>query len=70
MFYKLCRETSHYNKGKLAWCWMFASNTASFIKLTESRGLNVLQDSTFFNRDSLVVTDRYSAYNYFNDKKM
>lgn len=25
-------ETSHYNKGKLGWCWMFASNTASFVK--------------------------------------
>ncbi len=25
-------ETSHYNKGKLGWCWMFASNEASFIK--------------------------------------
>ncbi|MFP3024743.1 MAG: transposase, partial [Wolbachia sp.] len=62
-------ETSHYNKGKLAWCWMFASNTASFVKLTESRGMKVLQDSTFCNRNSLIVTDRYSAYNYFNDKK-
>ncbi|GKS79645.1 hypothetical protein wHmb_05310 [Wolbachia pipientis] len=62
-------ETSHYNKGKLGWCWMFASNTASFVKLTESRGMKVLQDSTFCNRNSLIVTDRYSAYNYFNDKK-
>lgn len=61
-------ETSHYNKGKLAWCWMFASNTASFIKLTESRGMKVLQNSKFCNRNSLVVTDRYAAYNYFADK--
>ncbi len=46
-------ETSHYNKGKLGWCWMFASNTASFIKLTESRGMKVLQNSKFCNRNSL-----------------
>ncbi len=61
-------ETSHYNKGKLAWCWMFASNTASFVKFTESRGMKVLQSSKFCNRNSLVVTDRYAAYNYFADK--
>ncbi len=61
-------ETSHYNKGKLAWCWMFASNTASFVKLTESRGMKVLKNSVCCNRNSLVVTDRYAAYNYFSDK--
>ncbi|WP_353271593.1 IS66-like element ISWen3 family transposase [Wolbachia endosymbiont (group A) of Rhorus exstirpatorius] len=61
-------ETSHYNKGKLAWCWMFASNTASFVKFTESRGMKVLQNSKFCNRNSLVITDRYAAYNYFADK--
>ncbi|EAL58165.1 hypothetical protein WwAna0568 [Wolbachia endosymbiont of Drosophila ananassae] len=32
---------------------MFASNTASFIKLTESRGMKVLQNSKFCNRNSL-----------------
>ncbi|GFY80014.1 transposase IS66 family protein [Trichonephila inaurata madagascariensis] len=46
----------------------FSSNTASFIKLTESRGMKVLQNSKFCNRNSLVVTDRYAAYNYFADK--
>ncbi|WP_253301901.1 IS66 family transposase [Wolbachia endosymbiont of Psylliodes chrysocephala] len=62
-------ETSHYNKGKLGWCWMFASNTASFVKLTESRGMKVLKDSVCCNRNSLVITDRYAAYNYFADEK-
>lgn len=62
-------ETSHYNKGKLAWCWMFASSTASFVKLTESRGMKVLKNSVCCNRNSLVVTDRYAAYNYFSDEK-
>ncbi|MBS9529058.1 IS66 family transposase, partial [Wolbachia endosymbiont of Ceratitis capitata] len=62
-------ETSHYNKGKLGWCWMFASNEASFIKLTDSRGMKVLKNSAFCNCNSLVVTDRYAAYNYFSDEK-
>ncbi len=31
-------ETSHYNKGKLGWCWMFASNEASFIKFKRNEG--------------------------------
>ncbi len=26
-------EISHYNKGKLGWCWMFANNNASLMKL-------------------------------------
>lgn len=49
-------ETSHCNKGKLGWCWMFTSNTASLVKLTESRGMKVLQNSKFCNRNNLVVT--------------
>ncbi len=62
-------ETSHYNRGKLGWCWIFASDQASFVKLTESRGMKVLKNSVFFNYKSLVVTDRYAAYNYFADEK-
>ncbi len=40
-------ETSHYNKGKLGWCWMFSSKIGSVIKLTESRGMKVLENSVF-----------------------
>ncbi|EAL58388.1 hypothetical transposase, putative, partial [Wolbachia endosymbiont of Drosophila ananassae] len=32
------------------------------------RGMKVLQNSKFCNRNSLVITDRYAAYNYFADK--
>jgi hypothetical protein len=49
-------ETSHYKKGKPGWCWMFTSDMASFVRLTESRGMKVLQNSTFCNRNNLVVT--------------
>ncbi len=62
-------ETSHYNKGKQGWCWMFASKIGSVIKLTESRGMKVLENSKFGKNNNLVVTDRYAAYNYFSSKK-
>jgi transposase len=61
-------ETSHYNKGKLGWCWMFSSDKASFLKLTDSRGKKVLENSVFGSNDQLVVTDRYAAYNYFAEE--
>jgi len=61
-------ETSHYNKGKLGWCWMFTSNSASFLKLEDSRGKKVLENSVFGSNDHLVVTDRYAAYNYFAEE--
>jgi transposase len=59
-------ETSHYNKGKLGWCWMFSSSMASMIKLEASRGKKVLVNSIFGADDATIITDRYSAYNYFN----
>lgn len=58
-------ETSHYNKGKLGWCWLFSNDQASMIKLADSRGMKVLKDSVFGSDDHIIVTDRYSAYNYF-----
>ncbi|WP_341790541.1 IS66 family transposase [Rickettsia endosymbiont of Polydrusus tereticollis] len=58
-------ETSHYNKGKLGWCWMFTSQVGSLLKLTNSRGKKVLETSSFSSSDNIYVTDRYAAYNYF-----
>jgi transposase len=61
-------ETSHYNKGKLGWCWLFGSTDASMIKLTDSRGKKILIDSVFGKSDNIIVTDRYAAYNYFAEE--
>ena len=60
-------ETSHYNKGKLGWCWGFFSEDASLIKLEKTRGKKVLENSVFGPKDSVIVTDRYAAYNYFDE---
>ncbi len=61
-------ETSHYNKGKLGWCWGFFSTEHSLIKLTASRGMKVLENSVFGKSDNIIVTDRYAAYNYFDEE--
>jgi transposase len=39
---------------------------AVFIKLTASRGKEVLENSPFGPDDILLVSDRYGAYNYFD----
>lgn len=61
-------ETSHYNKGKMGWCWLFSSAKETMIKLAESRGKKVLTNSIFGPEDSIIVSDRYAAYNYFAEE--
>lgn len=58
-------ETSHYNKGKLGWCWLFSNKLTSMIKLCESRGKKVLEESVFGVDDNIIISDRYGSYNYF-----
>lgn len=62
-------ETSHYNKGKLEWCWMFANNKASLMKLADTRGMRFLKNSAFCDYKNRVITDRYAVYNHFSDEK-
>jgi len=59
-------ETSHYNSGKLGWCWIFTSPMASLLKLTKSRSKKVLESSGLNRNQSIVVSDRYPVYNYFS----
>ena len=61
-------ETGHSHGGKKGWCWIFASEVASLIKLEHSRGQKVLKQSVFGPRDSIYVTDRYSSYSYLDDE--
>lgn len=61
-------ETSHSNSGKRGWCWLFASEDATLIKLEQSRGKKVLKASPFGENDSIYITDRYAAYNYFDEE--
>jgi transposase len=59
-------ETSHYTKGKLGWCWLFSNLEFSLVKLADTRSKKVLEASVFGPNDSIIVTDRYAAYNYFS----
>ena len=61
-------ETGHSYGGRKGWCWIFASEVASLIKLEDSRGQKVLKHSVFGPRDSVYVTDRYPSYNYLDDE--
>jgi transposase len=58
-------ETSHYTKSKLCWNWTFATKDYSFVKIEQSRGKKVLENSGLNFDKSTIVTDRYAAYNYF-----
>lgn len=58
-------ETSHYNSGKLGWCWIFTSPMASLLKLTNSRGQKILENSGLNPRHPIVISDRYAVYHYF-----
>ena len=63
-------ETGHSTKGKRGWCWLFANQYSTIIKLENSRGMKVLRDSVFGPNDyNVVITDRYAAYNYFPEEK-
>jgi transposase len=64
-------ETSHYNKGKMGWAWLFSNLNNTLLKLTESRGKKILINSVFGSNDyDVIITDRYAAYNYFvSDKR-
>jgi len=61
-------ETSHYTKGKLGWCWLFSNFESSLIKLADTRSKKVLETSVFGSDDSIIITDRYAAYNYFSEE--
>lgn len=60
-------ETGAKNKGEKKWAWMFTNHTTSVLKIAESRGMKVLQ-SILPDYKGIVVSDRYAAYNFFNEQ--
>ena len=61
-------ETGHRLGSKRGWAWVFANKTATLIKLTESRGANVLE-KILPHYEGRVISDRYSCYSYFLEEK-
>lgn len=61
-------ETGHKSQGKRGWGWIFTSREVSLLKLTASRGKQVLQ-SVLPGYEGWVISDRYGAYRYFEEEK-
>lgn len=49
---------------------MFTSSHESLINLTDSRGKKILENSVFGKKDNIIVTDRYAAYNYKENRQI
>jgi transposase len=61
-------ETSHKSKSEKGWAWIFTSKEYSLLKLTCSRGKQVLE-KVLGEYKGKVISDRYGAYNYFKPEK-
>lgn len=61
-------ETSHKSKAEKGWAWIFTNKEYSLLKLTSSRGKQVLEN-VLGRYEGKVISDRYGAYNYFKPEK-
>jgi len=61
-------ETSHNRDGKKQWMWSVASSTVAFFSIVSSRGKKILK-SLMGDYRYIVISDRYSAYRYFDSDK-
>jgi len=61
-------ETGHKNKGKRGWAWIFTNRETSLLKLSSSRGRQVLK-SVLGKYEGQVISDRFGAYTYFEAEK-
>ena len=61
-------ETSHKSKAEKGWAWIFTNKEYSLLKLTSSRGKQVLE-KVLGKYTGKVISDRYGAYNYFKPER-
>lgn len=61
-------ETGHRSQGKRGWAWIFTHKQASLLKLSNSRGKQVLAE-VLAGYTGKVISDRYPVYNYFQQEK-
>jgi transposase len=62
-------ETGHRSKGKSGWGWIFTSKIHSLLKLSTSRGKQVLEEVLKNTYTGYVISDRYGAYGYFSSEQ-
>lgn len=61
-------ETGHRSQGKRGWAWIFTNKEHTLLKLSPSRGKQVLVDS-LGTYPGYVISDRYGVYNHFQEDK-
>jgi transposase len=61
-------ETGHKKQGKRGWAWVFTSQNHTLLKLSSSRGKQVLE-GVLGKYEGQVISDRYGVYNYFKSNK-
>lgn len=61
-------ETGHKECHENGWCWLMSTKKYSCFFLRRSRGKNVAKEIIGPLHDRIIITDRYSAYNYLPDK--
>ena len=57
-------ETGHRQEGQTAWMWVMTTGEAAYYEIVPFRGTKVLK-SWMSDFQGIIVSDRYSAYNYF-----
>lgn len=61
-------ETGHKECNKSGWAWLVSSAQYSYFLLNKSRGKKVAKEIIGEYHDRIIVTDRYSSYNYLPDQ--
>ena len=61
-------ETGHKECNKNGWCWITSTKKYTCFFLRRSRGKKVAKEIIGPLYDRIMITDRYSAYNYLPDK--
>jgi transposase len=61
-------ETGHKENNKNGWCWITSTMKYSCFFLRRSRGKKVAKEIIGPLEDRIMITDRYSAYNYLPDR--
>lgn len=61
-------ETSHRQSGENHWLWVVTGKQAAYFEVTASRGKKIVK-TLMEGSESIVISDRYAAYNYFDGQR-
>lgn len=61
-------ETGYKERNKSGWAWLVSAMQYSYFLLNKSRGKKIAREVIGDYHGRIVVTDRYSSYNFLPDK--